>query len=97
MKQNCCNKDEGKTLKRVNEAYIHIHIPAHICGAKASHSFLLNNSGHERKKKIIIIKAKKGDQEAKKLRKSQYRKAKINKLENRQAKNKAERINKPKR
>lgn len=88
MKQNCCNrKDEGKTFKRVNEAYIHIHIPAHIfVEPKQATVSLLNNSGHERKKKIIIIKASKGDQEAKKLRKSQYSKSKINKLENRQAK-----------
>lgn len=62
MKQNCYDrKDEGKTFKRVNEAYIHIHIPAHIfVEPKQATVSLLNNSGHERKKKIIIIKAKKG-------------------------------------
>lgn len=60
----------------------HTPIPTHIfLELKQATVFLLNNSSHELKKKIIIIKAKKGGLGGKETKKDSIQ-VKINKLEN---------------
>lgn len=71
MKQNCCNRKRyrerhSRESMKLTYTYTYLHT---FLWSQISHSFLLNNSGHERKKKIIIIKAKKwgpGGKETKK-------------------------------